>query len=258
MHKNIMLSPVDLSLSTILLLLLLISPPLSSRAQFPLPSPSPDEPPTVCIIGSGIGGSSVAHFLRYYSSNPFSIRIFERHGVVGGRMAMVNVSGETFEAGASILHPKNFHAVNYTKLLDLKIKKPSSSESFSLGIWDGKTFVFKTLKGGCKVPFVDKIVSLANSVLMFVRYGFSLLRMESFVEVCLLFKNIAPLSYFCLLGEWRKRKKFFFFFFLSYLNAYIDCQLVTFWYLAKCFYCFALWRERQKYYFMLNWSANKS
>ncbi|KAB1210513.1 Farnesylcysteine lyase [Morella rubra] len=177
-----MLSPVDLSLSTILLLLLLISPPLSSRAQSPLPSRSPDEPPTVCIIGSGIGGSSVAHFLRHYSSNPFSIRIFERHGVVGGRMAMVNVSGETFEAGASILHPKNFHAVNYTKLLDLKIKKPSSSESFSLGIWDGKTFVFKTLKGGCKVPFVDKIVSLANSVLMFVRYGFSLLRMESFVE----------------------------------------------------------------------------
>ncbi|PON64211.1 Prenylcysteine oxidase [Trema orientale] len=47
----------------------------------------------------------------------FHIRIFKRNGVVGGRMAIVNVSGDIFEAGASILHPKNFYALEYTTSL---------------------------------------------------------------------------------------------------------------------------------------------
>lgn len=154
---------------------------------------------TVCIIGSGIGGSSVAHFLRYYSPNsapPIKIRMFERNGVVGGRMATVNVAGDTFEAGASILHPKNFHALNYTKLLDLEFRK-SSSGSLSLGIWDGKKFLFKTLKIYSNLPFIDKLVSLANSVLMFIRYGLSLLKMESFVEVSS-FLHLSGFRFICL------------------------------------------------------------
>uniref|UniRef100_A0A5B7BD05 Putative Farnesylcysteine lyase n=1 Tax=Davidia involucrata TaxID=16924 RepID=A0A5B7BD05_DAVIN len=156
--------------------LLILSTPPSSEA----------EPPNVCIIGSGIAGSSVAHFLRQYSASDDpprvgQIQIFERNGVVGGRMATVSVAGEMFEAGASILHPKNYHALNFTKLLNLKIRKPSSS-SFSLGIWDGHKFVFKTLTSNSKLPLVQRILSLTNSILMFVRYGFSLFRMNNFVE----------------------------------------------------------------------------
>ncbi|XP_017982372.1 PREDICTED: farnesylcysteine lyase [Theobroma cacao] len=148
-------------------------------------------PPTVCIVGSGIGGSSVAHFLRHYfhptptQPNPPIINIFERRSIVGGRMATVSIGGETFEAGASILHPKNYHALNYTKLLGLKIKPPPSSEdddSMSFGIWDGKKFVFKTLQVDSKFPVVQKIVSFVNSFYLFFRYGFSLLKMNSFVE----------------------------------------------------------------------------
>ncbi|KAH9717265.1 Farnesylcysteine lyase [Citrus sinensis] len=109
--------------------------------------------------------------------------MFERNGVVGGRMATVTISGQTFEAGASILHPKNYHTVNFTKLLNLKPKDPPSSEdSTAFGIWDGSEFVFKTISVSSTVPFVQKIVSLANSVLMVLRYGLSLLRMESFTE----------------------------------------------------------------------------
>ncbi|KAH9668690.1 Farnesylcysteine lyase [Citrus sinensis] len=109
--------------------------------------------------------------------------MFERNGVVGGRMATVTISGQTFEAGASILHPKNYHTVNFTKLLNLKPKDPPSSEdSTAFGIWDGSKFVFKTISVSSTVPFVQKIVSLANSVLMVLRYGLSLLRMESFTE----------------------------------------------------------------------------
>ncbi|KAK9233011.1 hypothetical protein WN943_023260 [Citrus x changshan-huyou] len=149
------------------------------------PQPTFQQEPTVCIIGSGIGGSSLAHFLRQYSSKNCHPRIlmFERNGVVGGRMATVTISGQTFEAGASILHPKNYHTVNFTKLLNLKPKDPPSSEdSTAFGIWDGSKFVFKTISVSSTVPFVQKIVSLANSVLMVLRYGLSLLRMESFTE----------------------------------------------------------------------------
>ncbi|KAJ0040878.1 hypothetical protein Pint_27422 [Pistacia integerrima] len=161
---------------SLLTLLLLFSPQLSLQTQ-----------PTICIIGAGMAGSSLAHFLRRYSPpttpHPPHIHIFERNGVVGGRMGTVTISNHTFEAGASILHPKNYHAVNFTKLLNLKIKQPSSSdESDSFGIWDGEQFVFKTLSVDSKVPFVQKIVSFANSVYIFMRYGWSLLKMQSFVD----------------------------------------------------------------------------
>ncbi|XP_022752252.1 LOW QUALITY PROTEIN: farnesylcysteine lyase-like [Durio zibethinus] len=148
-------------------------------------------PPTVCIVCSGIGGSPVAHFLRHCfhptpsQPSPPNISIFERRSIVGGRMATIKVGGDTFEAGASILHPKNYHALNYTKLLGLKMKPPSTSEdddSMSFGIWDGKKFVFKTLQVDSKFPMVQKIVSFVNSFYLFFRYGFSLLKMNSFVE----------------------------------------------------------------------------
>ncbi|KAK2656319.1 hypothetical protein Ddye_009371 [Dipteronia dyeriana] len=152
-----------------ILLLLSLSPPtLQSN-------------PTVCIIGTGIGGSSMAHFLRQNSPDPTRILMFERNGVVGGRMATVTISGETFEAGASILHPKNYHLLNYTKLLNLKRREPSSLDSF--GIWNGKKFVLRTISArSWKVPIVEKMVSMVNSVYLFVRYGFSLLKMQTFVE----------------------------------------------------------------------------
>ncbi|KAL7615765.1 hypothetical protein Lser_V15G02978 [Lactuca serriola] len=152
------------------------------------PSSSSDQPPRsptdVCIIGTGIAGSSVAHFLRQYSSSISQIRMFERHPIVGGRMATVTIGGETFEAGASILHPKNYHALNFTHSLNLKVKGPSASDSsFSLGIWDGQKFLFKTIDSKSKSSVVQYFVSLANSLRMFVRYGVSLLKMTNFVEV---------------------------------------------------------------------------
>ncbi|KAK6150829.1 hypothetical protein DH2020_015761 [Rehmannia glutinosa] len=144
---------------------------------------------TVCIIGSGIGGASVAHFLRRYSDPQTigQITIFERNGVVGGRMATVTIAGETFEAGGSILHPKNYHVLNYTKYLNLQVKTPKhADDSLSLGIWNGHKFVYKTLNSNSKLPIVQRFVSIANSIVMLLRYGvFSLFRMSSFVEAML-------------------------------------------------------------------------
>ncbi|CAI9090142.1 OLC1v1024846C2 [Oldenlandia corymbosa var. corymbosa] len=169
------------SAATCLIFTLLLS--LSSS------SPLPSTPPTVCIIGSGIGGSSVAHFLRRYTtSNPHNvtvgqIRIFERNGHVGGRMATVTIAGETFEAGGSILHPKNYHALEFAKLLNLTVKNPpSSSKCLSLGIWNGDKFLFETFWTNSGYSIVRRFFSLANSVKMFLRYGRSLLRMSHLVE----------------------------------------------------------------------------
>ncbi|KAL8473376.1 hypothetical protein ACS0TY_030273 [Phlomoides rotata] len=142
---------------------------------------------SVCIIGSGIGGASVAHFLRRYSPPQTigQIAIFERNGVVGGRTATVTIAGETFEAGASILHPKNYHALNYTKNFNLSVRDPKhDDDSLSLGIWNGHGFVYKTLNSNSKLPIVQRLLSIANSIRMMLRYGvFSLLRMNNFVEV---------------------------------------------------------------------------
>ncbi|KAI8032342.1 Farnesylcysteine lyase [Camellia lanceoleosa] len=160
--------------------LLFLSTPSSSSSSVQ------SDPPTVCIIGSGIGGSSVAHFLRQYSDQsppPIGlIRIFERRGRVGGRMATISLAGDTFEAGASILHPKNYHAVNFVKFLNLTVKQDDEDDSSSFGIWDGHKFVFKTLDSNSKFPFFQKIVSLLNSFRIFFRYGFSLFKMSNFVE----------------------------------------------------------------------------
>lgn len=137
----------------------------------------------VCIVGSGIAGSSLAYFLREYSDPSLfrNIRIFERNDVVGGRMATVSIAGETFEAGASILHPKNYYVLNFTKMLNLEVNPPSSSSSFA--IWDGKNkFVFRTLAPQFQVPFYQKIISIVNSIIIFARYGFSLVKMDNFVE----------------------------------------------------------------------------
>ncbi|KAI8032808.1 Farnesylcysteine lyase [Camellia lanceoleosa] len=159
-------------------LLFLSTPSSSSSVQ--------SDPPTVCIIGSGIGGSSVAHFLRQYSDQsppPIGqIRIFERRGRVGGRMATISLAGDTFEAGASILHPKNYHAVNFVKFLNLTVKQDDEDDSSSFGIWDGHKFVFKTLDSNSKFHFFQKILSRLNSFRMFFRYGFSLFKMSNFVE----------------------------------------------------------------------------
>ncbi|KFK28083.1 hypothetical protein AALP_AA8G470100 [Arabis alpina] len=173
---------------TISVLLTLLSPSLllcSGESTVVVDKP----PPTVCIIGSGIGGSSVAHFLRNYSVstglNQAQILMFERREIVGGRMRTVTVSGDTFEAGASILHPKNYHARDFVERFNLTVRLPTAiEESSAIGIWNGKKFVFKTF--GCfgiKFPFVDKIISLVNDLYLFLRYGFSLLKMSNFIEI---------------------------------------------------------------------------
>ncbi|KAI3972889.1 hypothetical protein MKX01_019547 [Papaver californicum] len=167
-------------LSSILLLIIIISSAIQSSSCNQQITKSKIN--KVCIIGSGISGSSLSHFLRKYSDDQNligEIHIFERNGIVGGRTATVTIGGDTFEAGGSIIHPKNYHALNFTHLLNLKIKKPSDADS--LGIWDGSQFLVKTLQNKKN----SKLISLYNSFRLFFRYGLSLLKMDPFIKTML-------------------------------------------------------------------------
>ncbi|CAN6459206.1 unnamed protein product [Victoria cruziana] len=170
-----------LLLTNLLLLLLPLMSPASSR-------PSRN----ICVIGSGIAGSSAAHFLHELKKSSFStdslpieILIFEKHDRVGGRMATITIGGVTFEAGGTILHPKNLHALNFTSLLNLNTTSGRDDDGVDdgwFGIWDGERFVFETLPQG--KSFISKQISrLWNTIALFRRYGFSLIRMQRFVQV---------------------------------------------------------------------------
>ncbi|PKA65067.1 Farnesylcysteine lyase [Apostasia shenzhenica] len=143
----------------------------------------------VCVVGAGIGGSSVSYFLKQLSCSNANvpclndILILERRSRIGGRMATVTIAGDTFEAGASIIHPKNLHAVRFASLLGLRPRSKSSDGSW-FSVWDGSRFIFETLPpppSSC-LAIYRKIHSLVNALLIFRRYGFSLLRMNRFVN----------------------------------------------------------------------------
>ncbi|KAJ4786431.1 Prenylcysteine oxidase [Rhynchospora pubera] len=159
--------------------------PLLLLLLFSLSSPSTSLPTSVCVIGSGIGGSSLSFFLQNQTAIPtshLSIRVFERRGRIGGRTASVNLSGDLFNAGASIIHGKNLHAVRFAELLGLDRVEPDGADW--LGIWDGSGFVFKTLKP----PPDDSsaiwkwLYGVADALLLVKRYGLSLSTMQRFVK----------------------------------------------------------------------------
>ncbi|KAL2610370.1 hypothetical protein R1flu_028943 [Riccia fluitans] len=134
----------------------------------------------VCIIGSGIGGATVSYFLRNYSTEPIEIEIYERQSRVGGRLATIQVGEDHFEAGGSIIAEKNQLMQEFVKLLGLK-KVTSEDDDNSLGIWNGRMFIFQTVRSGDSY-YWRKVTSIWNTILMFWRYGASLMKMQSHVS----------------------------------------------------------------------------
>lgn len=141
----------------------------------------------ICIVGSGISGSSTAFFLTNYTSSALALagaqlRVFERLDRVGGRLATVTVAGDEFEAGGSIIHPRNLHVRRFADLLGLAAK--TGGDDDWLGIWDGARFVFQTLRPAPPGSswLRRKLYGLLNSLLLLRRYGLSLLKMDSFVQ----------------------------------------------------------------------------
>ncbi|BBN11687.1 prenylcysteine oxidase / farnesylcysteine lyase [Marchantia polymorpha subsp. ruderalis] len=134
----------------------------------------------VCIVGSGIGGSAVSYFLQNHSVKPIDVEIYEKRNRVGGRLDRIQIGDDYFEAGGSIIAEKNMHMQNFVELLGLK-KVDTSDDDSSLGIWNGRGFIFQTVRSGDS--YVTKMVtSLWNTLLLLWRYGTSLMTMQSHVS----------------------------------------------------------------------------
>ena len=58
--------------------------------------------PRIAIIGGGIGGTSVAHFLKKAMPN-VHLSIFEANKDIGGRLKTVDLAGKTYECGGKYL-----------------------------------------------------------------------------------------------------------------------------------------------------------
>ena len=138
-------------LLSLLLLLSLLSPSLSldsPSSSSPSPSPSPSQSPfRVAIIGSGVGGSTCAYFLRQLFPSPstLSLTLYERSPHPGGRVQSTTIDGHPLEAGASIIHHTNAYLRNLSLTLNLNTSVAKKDNS-RMGIWDahGRQFVFTT------------------------------------------------------------------------------------------------------------------
>ncbi|KAJ6166488.1 hypothetical protein N7470_001935 [Penicillium chermesinum] len=109
------------------------------------------------FIGAGAGGSFAAYELRKLAKSakiPLNITIYERESYIGGRSTTVDAFDDPeypTELGASIFVQVNANLVNASREFGLGVQsasndRPDETEE-SLGIWDGKDFVF-TVKSG--------------------------------------------------------------------------------------------------------------
>lgn len=123
----------------------------------------------VCIIGSGIGGTSTVKFLR--DLNPsVELHVFEQHDRIGGRLLTIELDdpSKTINAGGSIIHKDNHYIVSFAQELGLEIEKPPSQSS---AIYDGQSFVFES----SRVEVVDM-----GRILW--RYGNDISRMQKILN----------------------------------------------------------------------------
>ncbi|XP_066495505.1 prenylcysteine oxidase 1-like [Tiliqua scincoides] len=134
-------------------------------------APGPEEllrpPARIGVIGAGIGGTAAAYFLRQRFGKDVLIDVFER-GEVGGRLATLNLEGQDYEAGGSILHPLNLHMKHFVK--DLGLSTPQGQGGL-LGIYNGDEFVYE-----------ESGWYIWNWLKLLWNYGLNPLRMYMWVE----------------------------------------------------------------------------
>jgi len=125
--------------------------------------------PRIIIVGSGIGGTSAAYFLK--RSLPHAdITIVEASGQVGGRLATVAVDGREYEVGGSIIHAANHYMVEYLDICGLRRKQGPPDTPFTLH------------KDG-QIAFQEWGYGIMDKLRLAWRYGIlSALKLEYFVD----------------------------------------------------------------------------
>ena len=85
--------------------------PQTPPAQITPPKDFPSA--KVAIIGGGIGGCSAAYFLNELCGDAVDIHVFNDDPVAGGRCAVIELEGNTYEAGGAVIHDSNKYLVGF-------------------------------------------------------------------------------------------------------------------------------------------------
>lgn len=120
----------------------------------------------LAIIGAGIGGSSLAYYLR---DSEYACTIYESRKEVGGRIRNSEVHGQIVETGAAFFHGANRYLMSFINELGIETEQVPSD---TYGLWDGKKMVFQTGNS-----------SLMNYVRLVLRYGLRLLNLRKGIKV---------------------------------------------------------------------------
>ncbi|KAJ7316299.1 hypothetical protein JRQ81_002461 [Phrynocephalus forsythii] len=115
-------------------------------------------PGKIAVIGAGIGGSSVAHFLQQHFGPQVELDVYEKDHV-GGRLATVTVNKQQYESGGASIHSLNLHMQDFVKLLGKS------------AIFSGEQFVLE-----------ETDWYLLNLFRLWWHYGMSFLRLQMWVE----------------------------------------------------------------------------
>jgi len=101
----------------------------------PVESKAP--PKNIAVVGGGIAGSTASLFLRSLFGEEVAIDLYEPSSSLCGRVASAEISGEYFESGGSILHPKNYYSSHLMNKFGLT---KAEKDSMTIGFFDGETY----------------------------------------------------------------------------------------------------------------------
>ncbi|XP_025723059.1 prenylcysteine oxidase 1-like [Callorhinus ursinus] len=124
-------------------------------------------PSKIAVVGAGIGGSAVAHFLQQHFGPRVQIDVFEK-GTVGGRLATISVNKQHYESGAASFHSLSLHMQDFVKQLGLRHRREVVGRS---AIFSGEHFVLE-----------ETDWYLLNLFRLWWHYGISFLRLQMWVE----------------------------------------------------------------------------
>lgn len=144
------------------------------------PPPSSLPPLRIGIIGGGISGSSIGHWLHDSSltrSFELELTLLEREDRLGGRLQDTHILGHRFENGASILHESNEYAKNFVRLLNLTFERPPSKMNQRMSIWDGSKFVLEL--GSSRLWGAETFLDIIKLVW---RYGENFFRLRGHIR----------------------------------------------------------------------------
>ncbi|XP_047473779.1 prenylcysteine oxidase-like [Penaeus chinensis] len=137
---------------------------VSSWSHEPAPNDAP-QPARIAVIGGGIGGTATAYFLQQHFGDDLVLDLYE-HQAVGGRLAVLDIAGHTYEVGGSVIHPDNRYMVEFAEKFGLPKKEHCSDSLF--GLFNGEKYVFR-----------ESSWSLMNIAKLMWRYGTDLIRLRS-------------------------------------------------------------------------------